>query len=48
MQQKFEEVCALNKTAVFFEILRHMYILVVDVFDDQGSQKILEVGAPEK
>ncbi|KAF5399549.1 Maternal protein pumilio [Paragonimus heterotremus] len=48
IQQKLEQASAVDKTAVFREILPHAYNLMVDVFGNYVIQKFFELGTPEQ
>ncbi|GAA27968.1 pumilio homolog 1 [Clonorchis sinensis] len=48
IQQKLEQASAVDKTAVFREILPHAYSLMVDVFGNYVIQKFFELGTPEQ
>uniref|UniRef100_A0A5K3FEU5 PUM-HD domain-containing protein n=1 Tax=Mesocestoides corti TaxID=53468 RepID=A0A5K3FEU5_MESCO len=48
IQQKLEQASAVDKTAVFREVLPHSYSLMTDVFGNYVIQKFFELGTPEQ
>ncbi|CAH8537798.1 unnamed protein product [Dicrocoelium dendriticum] len=48
IQQKLEQASAVDKTAVFREILPYAYNLMVDGFGNYVIQKFFELGTPEQ
>ncbi len=48
IQQKLEQANAVDKTAVFREVLPHSYRLMMDVFGNYVIQKFFELGTPEQ
>ncbi|VDM17175.1 unnamed protein product [Hydatigera taeniaeformis] len=48
IQQKLEQASAVDKTAVFREVIPHCHILMTDVFGNYVIQKFFELGTPEQ
>ncbi|VDK34334.1 unnamed protein product [Taenia asiatica] len=48
IQQRLEQASAVDKTAVFREVIPHCHILMTDVFGNYVIQKFFELGTPEQ